>query len=67
MENMRIQVCEPHKAIRALEIKCFISSQNNELRLIYYLYLVQHQLQEMQVVREKVYAMEQTHLALKQK
>ncbi|TVY29034.1 Transcriptional repressor [Lachnellula hyalina] len=28
---------------------------------------IQHQLQEMQVVREKVYAMEQTHLALKQK
>jgi glucose repression regulatory protein TUP1 len=64
---MRIQVRDPDKALAALEMKALQAKPNTELQLTFYLNLVQHQLQEMQVVREKVYAMEQTHLALKQK
>lgn len=33
----------------------------------FYPYLVAAQMQEMQLVREKVYQMEQAHLAIKQK
>lgn len=41
-------------------------AQPPESQLLTYL-TVQTQVNEMQLVREKVYAMEQTHMALKQK
>ncbi len=51
-ESMSIQVSLVDKAVgRDHELTCKVATQ----------------IQEMQMVREKVYAMEQTHLALKQK